>query len=264
MPQKWKGDSDYQLPAHQVEPYRLWFEFLKLALTDASLKVDLKRYKPWGDISQADFREWWDAHWRALFAVDIGVEVIDPQSVKLKPSDKELFLRVPLYQGSKRTLSQVKEILERHGASERLKDMAEGQYRLQVGNGKDKSIHPSTRFLKNLSKVRLLLNIYRFWLSNSEADDRRRLELTALSYFKWADAWNRKIKEKKWNRPVIDIPTAIRAYVEYLQKLDQSGRRRLSTIDDSSDNRRQIARYIRKARQIALNVAQGRFPGDYE
>ena len=183
MPSKWKGDSDHQLPAHQVEPYRLWFEFLKLALTDDTFKVDLKRYKPWGDIAQADFRDWWESHWRDLFSVDIGVEVLDPQHTKQKLSDKELILRVPLYQGSKRTLSQIKEILERHGASERLKDMAEGQYRLQVGNGKDKSAHPSTRFLKNLSKVRLLLNIYRFWLSHSEADDRRRLEMTALSYF---------------------------------------------------------------------------------
>lgn len=264
MSKKWKGDSDYQLPAHQVEPYRLWFEFLKLALTDTSLKVDLKRYKPWGDVSNSKFDDWWTLHWRELFAVDIGVEVIDPQSAKLKTSDKELILRVPLYQGSKRTLSQIKEILEHLGASDRLKDMAEGQYRLQVGNGKDRSIHPSTRFLKNLSKVRLLLNIYRFWLSHSDADDRRRLELTALSYFKWADAWNRKVREKKWKRTLIEIPPAVRTYVEYLQKRDQSGRRRLSTIDDSSDNRRQIARYIRKARQIALNVAQGRFPGDYE
>lgn len=264
MAKKWKGDSAQQLPAHQVEPYRLWFEFLKLALTDETLKVDLKRYKPWGDITQAEFRAWWESHWRDLFAVDIGVEVLEPQQSQQKLSDKELILRVPLYQGSKRTLSQIKEILELHGASDRLKNMADGQYRLQVGNGKDKSVHPSTRFLKNLSKVRLLLNIYRFWLSHSEAEDRRRLELTTLSYFQWADAWNRKVNEKKWNRPVIDIPTAIRAYSEYLHKRDQSGRRRLSTVDDNSDNRRQIARYIRKARQIALNVAQGRFPGEYE
>lgn len=264
MVSKWKGDYGHKLPAAQVEPYRLWFEFLKLALTDETLTVRLDRYEPWNDVANETFTDWWSAHWRELFAVDIGVHEVDRLEPLSKRSERELIIRIPLYQDPKRSLAQVKQLLAERGASDRLKDMAEGQYHLQIGSGENSSVHPSTRFLKNLPKVRLLLNIYRFWLSHSQLNERRRLEATATDYFKWADAWNRRVRAGKWNRPTIQIPGAIRSYVEYLNKREAAGRQRLAAVDDSSDNRRQIARYIRKARHIASNVAQGRFPGDYE
>ena len=38
-----------------------------------------------------------------------------------------------------------------------------------------------------------------------------------------------------------------------------------NTIEsDTPNNGRQVARYLRKARQIAADVAQGQFPGAYE
>ena len=40
MFEKWSGDGTYYLPARQVEPYRLWFEFLKQAHRDQDLQVD--------------------------------------------------------------------------------------------------------------------------------------------------------------------------------------------------------------------------------
>ena len=36
----WSGDGTYYLPARQVEPYRLWFEFLKQAHRDAEIQID--------------------------------------------------------------------------------------------------------------------------------------------------------------------------------------------------------------------------------
>ncbi len=261
---KWKGDDAHLLPAQQVEPYRLWFEFLQLASKDDTLTVDRDHYSRWGQFDQLKFGDWWSTHWQDLFAVDIGVREVDPTQATPKRSDRDVVVRIPLYQDPKRSLAQVAEILERHGASERLRDMAEGQFRLQVDGEDDKLIHPSTRFLRNLSKVRLLLHIYRFWLSHAEADDRRRLEKTAISYFRWADGWNRQVKEKKWKRPLIEIPFALTTYVKHLEKRGDRRRTRLYETDDVSDHRRQIARYIRKARKLAANVAEGRFPGKYE
>ena len=69
---KFKGDDEYRLPAHQIEPYRLWFEFLKLAKRDPSIKIKSSIYRSWGNIEEADFRIWWEDNWRKLFAVDIG------------------------------------------------------------------------------------------------------------------------------------------------------------------------------------------------
>jgi hypothetical protein len=48
---KWKGDDAHQLPVQQVEPCRLWFEFLKLALQDETLTVNTKRDEAWGDVA---------------------------------------------------------------------------------------------------------------------------------------------------------------------------------------------------------------------
>jgi hypothetical protein len=227
---KRKGDDAHQLPAQQIEPYRLWFEFLKLALQDETLTVDAKRYEAWGDVAGTDFSDWWSANWRDLFAVDIGVQVVEKLSPKSQRSDKELIVRIPLYQNPKRSVAQVAELLNQHGASDRLKDMAEGQFHLQVGKGKGGLIHPSTRFLRNLPKVRLLLHLYRFWLSHPHENDRRRLELVTLDYFNWADAWNAKVRQRKWKRPLIEIPSAIRIYTEYLQKREKSGGKRLERL----------------------------------
>jgi hypothetical protein len=259
---KWRGDTAHLLPAQQVEPYRLWFEFLKLAHQDPTLKINRKYYAAWGDITHIKFDEWWTANWQKLFATDIGVRVVEV-GTKIKAVEGELIVRLPLSQSPKRTLSQVSKLLLEHGASDRLKDMVEGQYRLSVGD-KDKLIHPSTRLLRNLTKIRLLLNIYRFWLSHGELDERRRLEATAISYFKWADGWNQKVKSKKWNRSLIEVPFALRTYVSYLEKRGSKKRGSLYEIGDFSDQRRQMARYIRKARKIAENTAKGVFTGKYE
>jgi hypothetical protein len=140
--------------------------------------------------------------------------------------------------------------------------MTDGQLRLQVGSER----HPSTRFLRNLPKVRLLLNIYRFWLSHEGVNEKERFERTAISYFDWADGWNKKVREKKWKRSLIDVPYALGVYVEYLRSRGDRKKVKLyeSRLGDVSDHRRQVARYIRKAHQIAANVAEGRFPGEYE
>lgn len=261
---KWKGDEVHLLPAQQVEPYRLWFNFLQLASKDETLTVNTERYNAWGNYTELKFSPWWSAHWRDLFAVDLGVRQVDSLQDLPKRSDRELILRIPLYQDPKRSLAQVSDLLKQHGASDRLRNMVEGQFQLQIGDADDTLIHPSTRFLRNLPKVRLLLHIYRFWISHAEADERRRLEKTAISYFRWADGWNRQVKEKQWKRPLIEIPFALNTYVQHLEKRGNRRRTSLYETDDVSDHRRQIARYIRKARKLAANVAEGRFPGKYE
>jgi len=121
MAKKWMGDTTSRLPAAQVEPYRLWFEFLSLALTDESLTVNRAFYEPWGDVEQVLFDAWWAGHWRQLFAVDLGVYMVD-SSVALTAVPKTLLVRLPLYQDPKVTLKQVEALLRQHEASAVLKD----------------------------------------------------------------------------------------------------------------------------------------------
>lgn len=257
-----RGDASHLLPAQKIEPYRLWFEFLKLALKDQTLTVDKAFYEPWGPVADADFDDWWVSHWQDLFAVDIGVRVCGRDE---RANDRELLVKVPLYQHKARTLRQLGELLDQHGVGDRLIDIPPGQFGLSVGVSADgHPTHPSIRFLRNLPKVRLLLHLYRYWLEGQGLGDRRRLEQTAMRYFKWADAWNTKIE--KTSRPRIEIPHAISAYVAFLEQRGNRKRIPLSELNDTDvpNHRRQIKRYIRKALHIAGNVARGEFPGRYD
>ena len=186
-------------------------------------------------------------------------------------SNQEVIIRIPLYQDSRKSLNQIAEILKQHKTRSKIKDTPPGQYHLYVGHKPDGSlISPSTRFLKNLDKVRLLLNFYRFWISNIDIEKRSRLDKTVLDYYHWASAWNNKVARKKdgsaGKRPQIEIPDAMWYYANYLIKKD--GRKRLSLYvsndTDHVNHRRQLARYIEKAHRIAHNVGRGEFPGIYE
>ena len=264
---RWRGNEEHRLPAQKVEPYRLWFEFLKLASKDPEIQIDKRFYQRWGSVTDADFDAWWSAHWRDLFSVDIGVRVCEPGEGTEKHRNGDLILRIPLYQDKTRTLNQIAELLDQNGAGERLADMRQGQFHLSVGVSDGHPVHPSTRFLRNLSKVKLLMHLYRFWLEGQGLGERQRLEQTAKRYFAWADGWNRKVRERKWKRrPLIEIPYALTEYVAYLEK--RGSRKRVLIYElnepDAANHRRQIARYIRKARRVAENVGRGEFPGNYE
>jgi hypothetical protein len=266
MPTKWHGDASDQLPAQQVEPYRLWFEFLKLASNDPTIKVDHAVYKSWGAYEQFDFDKWWSQHWRLLFSISVGVRVITT-SEAMQQGKEHLILSIPLHQDKRVSLSQVRRLLDEKDAGSQLRKMPKGQFFFNVGGGDDGHIiDPSVRFLRNLPKVRLLMHLYRFWLRHPDLDDKKRLEAMSKDYFAWADAWNRKIRERKWKRDLIEIPTALSEYVRYLEK--RGNRQRVSLFKlneaDIPNSRRQVARYLLKARRIADNVVKGIFPGAYD
>ena len=265
MARKWRGDDSYQLPALQVEPYRLWFEFLRLAATDPTLRLNERVYRPWGNYREQEFSDWWREHWRNLFSVTIGVREVG-KNEKTHTTLNALVVSIPLHQEQRRTIGQIRNLLNEHHAGLKLKTMPKGAFFLSVGKGKDgRIIHPSTRFLRNLPKVRLLMHVYRFWLQHPDLNERRRLEETAKAYFAWANAWNRKIVERGWKRQKIEIPFSLAEYAKFLAK--RGNRQRVTLFDlnetDIPNHRRQIARYIRKARQIAANVGRGQFTGSY-
>lgn len=190
MVSKWRGDSSNELPAHQVEPYRLWFEFLKLASSDPTVNFDKTHYKTWGRYEDLEFREWWSRHWRNLFSVSVGVRLLQLGEVATRTGG-ELIVSIPIHQDRGRSVSQIKELLDQHAVGTQLKKMPTGQFCLDVGVGAHgANIHPSTRFLKNLDKVRLLMHLYRFWLKHPNLADTKRLEAMSKDYFDWADAWN--------------------------------------------------------------------------
>jgi hypothetical protein len=215
---------------------------------------------------QIDFGEWWSEHWRLLFSVSVGVRVITTSEV-MQQGKEHLILSIPLYQDKRVSLSQVLKLLDERDAGPQLSKKPKGQFFFNVGAGDDGHVvDPSIRFLRNLPKVRLLMHLYRFWLKYPDLDEKKRLEAMSKDYFGWADAWNRKVRERNWKRDLIELPEALAQYVRYLEKRGNRQRVSLYKLNDADipNSRRQVARYLLKARRIANNVAQGRFPGEYD
>lgn len=271
MQKKWSGSGTHKLPALQVEPYRLWFEFLKLAIQDPTMNVDREHYAAWGDVENSTFTKWWSAHWRSLFSIDIGVYQLTDLSHKTVQSDQEIVVRIPLSQNVRCSLDQVEELLIENRAGDRYKDMRDGQFRLYAGiNEAGELIHPSRRLLRNLDKIRLMMHLYRFWVANHGLVNRRRIEKTTLDYYSWADSWNKKVAKNNdgsiGKREQIDIPDPIWYYADYLGKRGDRRRVSLSVLNEADipSARRQIDRYIKKACKIAENVSRGEFTGVYE
>ena len=252
------------IPAKSREPYRLWFEFLKLALQDPTLTVDREYYSEWGEIQSATFDDWWEAHWEELFAVEIGVYQIKNIDKLYQPRQNEIIVRLPLYRDKRETLERVEEILTSHRAGHRLADMQQGKYRLDVGEEDGRQIHPSTRFLRDTDTVVVLLNYYKFWIGNIELAETDRENQTARDYYNWINS-NRANSAAISDRSLITMPSGIADHVAYLDHLagTHSGQSTLFDLDQNVVNRRPFRNNLRKAKLIAANVAQGIFPGRY-
>lgn len=240
--QRFAGDDRYHLPARMIEPYRLWFEFVKLAHTDPDTGVDYGFYAEWGDFLDLDFDQWWECRWRSVFGVDAEVRVLPPGSQVIEDSGG-IVVRLPLCRDPRETTKIVAELLQKHGAGGDLGQMRQGRYALSEGFER--------AFLKYLPHVRFLLRVYGIWLSHRASDRKGRIAITASEFYEWAEARDQLIISRKYRytRPL--IPFNVRRFGEAIRKGERP----------DPDDQRAFQRYLRKARNLAANAAQGVFPG---
>ena len=246
MVERWSGDGRFYLSARQVEPYRLWFEFLKQAHRDPEVSVDYDFYADWGNFWEQSFNDWWaGATWRTLFAVDTAVRVLN-ESVSIRNDGTSIVLQLPLSKDIKETLRDVQQLLEQHGAGTKLDTVAQGKFKLSDGYEK--------AFLKYMDRANFMLRLYRIWLDNERMDKRKRAKATAVQFYDWAKQRDDMIRKKnyKLTRPM--FPFAVRTYAEAILS---------GTDTTNSDEQRQFMRYLKKARNLATNAANGVFPGKY-
>jgi hypothetical protein len=244
---KWSGDGRYYLPARQVEPYRLWFEFLKLAATDPEQKVDYDHYAEWGDFHNMTFNEWWSGErWRKLFAVDAGVRVIDDFE-DFHKDDTAIFLRLPLSKDPTETVKDVIQLLEQHGASARLKDTPSGKFALTEGYEKG--------FIKYLPNARVMLRLYRIWLSHLDLQHKKRLGQTAMDFIDWSRKRKVMIIENNYKYELPYIPSSIDVFADTFREENK--------VPANCANVKAFQRFLKKARNLATNAASGSFPGKW-
>jgi hypothetical protein len=255
------GDLTHALPYGMVEPYRLWFEFLKLALGDPAIRVNHRIYKDWGNVLSAKFSDWWHDHWRPLFAVPNETRRVESagEFADALKDQNSVVLRISLASTKKRRMEFIAQAIE-----QTLRDRSDLPSRVSEPRFKITGVQR----LK-LDKLRIMLRIYQFWLQ-SDGD----LERAARCYHRWATGWNDRIRKGRWKRRAIDMPPYLVAYIGLLDRFAAGGGSRGATgrrsrsasagnLENYDSMRNGTRRYLRRAIKIAQNVGRGVFPGKF-
>ena len=215
---------------------RLWFEFYKLCLNDPTLQKNLKKslnyYKPWGDVSNLKFDEWWATH-KQLFG---ELRVTEIKKVSKHPN--ALNVSIPLNHPVSHSIRELKiMIMERQ--QQRFKELG-------IGTENFKSKNPSFgkyEFTKGAEirggHLNEILMMYKIWLDMDKPAINSEYILEVVRRF---DARPRA----KWKPWIINVNKP---------RLEEGN------LLYDEEVLRQMRRYIRKAQQVSRNVSLGKFPG---
>lgn len=241
------GDYIHELPKGRREPYRLWFEYLKFALSDPKQKVNTAFYADWGDVRSAEFDEWWESNWRRLFAVPANVTVIDSVEKLHGLLGNNDVLVVAIHRTGIETqkLLDVKKLLRQRfrGRGRR----AQNKPKFEI-TAKRNVHYPALR-----SMLRFL-ELYR---------GTGKLESAALAHIKRVTAWNKRV-EGTMREPSL-VPKTLQRFVEEIElrgeDLKQNARAKQSAKYNTAKG--DARKFLNQAEKVLRNVASGRFPGEY-
>ncbi len=247
------GDSSFRLPKGTIEPYRLWFEYLKVADRHPNIEVDRSLYGNWGAIEGVAFDDWWSKHWRELFATQAETAVIatadDFSAARSDP--RFVVLRVSLSGTKKQRTKDIEDALAG-------RKMPEGMSRV---SSTQPAFVLSIKRSMNLKTLRGMLKYIQLYETNDWD-----LENASVAYFKWAKTWNDNVRTKKWKRPLVYVPPFLPRFVEEIAErraTKKVGPKKLNNTEIYDTYRNQARRFIRRGEKILKNVAGGKFPGSF-
>ena len=217
-----------------IQPYRVWFDYLKTCLKDKKLerRIDRKYYQSWNlnEIENSTFNKWFKTH-SHLFESKGNIKIINKIS-----NSQSITLEIPLNFKIKEIQKEIPKIL------------------------KGKVNKPTSRFIltheRKHIKTPALDSFLITWklkqkfktYSNEEIWD-----LTDEEIEKRQQKVSRLVKEGKLRR-------------RKLQGVGWGkGNSKLNTKSTTTINNKSIiiSRNINKASKILLNVCKGKFPGEY-
>jgi hypothetical protein len=219
--------SKYRLK-YDKRVYRLWFEFLKRAYQDDSVSVDENFYGDWGDVLNTKASDWWEEHWKDLFAEEESTaKILLGNEAPLTPHSAKLYLEVPINKPLNNVLNEIKELI---------KPSFE-----MVKTGR-KRIYPSTARFQVTQGAEIDIDSFRMML--------------------------RCYHIKTQGIRTKDIPNKVRERILKIQERQRREGRREATAgifasEDNESLNRSVQRYIQRANRIIKNVANGDFPGSY-
>jgi hypothetical protein len=213
--------------ANSKEAYRLWFEFLKRAIDNPNVKVELKHYKAWGDVSKYKFDKWWK---------EIGSKVIDLNSQSTVSfaidgtiEEGSYLVRIPKTLTSTEAANQLRQLLLESNHKQVVL-----QSKLKIRHGAE--IRPPT---------------YRAYLHDKSEGKKVTAKQVLIAVRKFYIA--RAIKYKNSNRRIDKLPSNLHTAINFdnLEDVDV-----LASAQATST----ISRYLKETNKIMETVAKGVFP----
>ena len=245
------GDHVKELPKGKMEPYRLWFEFLKLAMEIQPQKVNKKFYEPWGDITKEKFNDWFPKNWQKLFALPASITVINSldEAKDYFKDEKNVLIKIDKNGPVKRQIEDFKKILKAQRETKIRSQPLRPAYEIT-----------SKRSMNN-AHLRAMLRILAF-----NHKHKGKIDEAITAYYEWASNWNKQIRDKKWKREQIKIPVVLSAFdteIKRHEKLVSENSHKVKKDDKYYSARRAANRFLRNAQTILDNVSGGKFPGSF-
>jgi hypothetical protein len=243
------GDLVDELPRGKMEPYRLWFEYLKFALKTQPGRVNRKFYESWGNVETEDFDEWFKKNWKKLFAVPASVTLITSIEDANHAFNEEDVLLIKITNKAP-IRRQIADFTKALASQKRKKVSSEKSPRYQISSKRSMS----------LDLLRAMLKFLQLLQVNND------IEVASKAYFKWAKDWNEKIEQKKWKRQEIFVPRPIKNLSERADEFEEEQKKstvKVKRWEEYNSARSDVNRLKRKAEKVVSNVSKGIFPGDY-
>jgi hypothetical protein len=216
----------------QRQHIRLWFEFYKFALNDASLQDNLSKvrafYEPWGDPRGVDFNDWWKDH-SYLFGTTQVEEI-----AKVSKAPNVLNVSIPLNVPASKALAEVKALIE-----------ARQEARLL-----DLGLDP-----KSSKSLKAGFGTYEI---NAKELRGRPLHEAHVVYRMWLEMGKPRINAALCEQIVDQLRSRPKA--KWVPFFLSSKKRVLDTSEYDESQVRQLRRLIQKAEGVCRAVSVGRFP----
>lgn len=234
--EKKKPKHKRQNRANSKEAYRLWFEFLKRAIDNPSIKVNLRLYKAWGDVANYKFDKWW---------TEIGSKVIDLDTqsnvsfaVDGKLEDSSYLVRIPKTLTSTEAANQVRQLLLDNNHKQVVSDS-----KLKVRHGAE--LRPAT--------YRAYLHTYDRYVELTKLAEGKRVgnKELLIAVRKFYIARSKRYKNNIWKVDYLPANLLTAINFENLEEVDV-----LATAQSIAT----VGRYLKQANEIMSNVAKGKFP----
>mgnify|MGYP003125237540 CR=1 FL=1 len=219
-----------KLSNKEIQPYRIWYEYLQTALNDKSFsnKVDKKYYKDWhlNLVKKQKFNQWIKSH-EHLFTQS------DSSEIKLfegKRTPNTLLVEIPVSFNVQRIQKEIGKAVKGKVAK------TQTNQRFKIQTNRPLQTAPLDYFL---------------WA----------YEFKQSGKYKLKEVWH-KVNEK-----VIDRQKKVAKRVDKFRKTGKGIRQRQLTsgnpIKSEKNKEVLISRNILKAQNILTNVCKGVFPGEY-